>query len=180
MSRLKSDGLVTARQGSGVYVSNAATRKSFKLSEARGDLMAVLALFELRQPVEMSSAKLAAARHTPDDLARIVLAHEAMSRSVDWSDEGVMADLEFHHAIAIATGNPYYAAFMAFLGGSLESTIRTARLESGKAEIKHVTLEEHAQILQAISDRDPESAALAMGAHLQSARTRMRNSFDRR
>jgi DNA-binding FadR family transcriptional regulator len=177
MARLKSDGLVASRQGSGVYVTQAATRRSFKLGETQSDDEAVFSLLELRQPMEMSSARLAAARHSGDDLARIVAAHSAMEESVDWSEEGVTADMAFHHAIAIATKNAYYADFMAFIGGSLQETIRTARLESGRPEIKQVTLDEHARILHAISERDPESAAMAMLAHLQGARIRMGKSF---
>lgn len=174
ISRIKADGLVHSRQGSGVFVANSAMRRSFKLGEDLVDAAEVLALSELRQPLEMAAARLAAARRTDEDLARIAAAHQAMIHSVDWSEEGVVADLEFHHAIAIATGNTYYADFMAFLGGVLQATIRTARLKSGQPEIKLITLDEHARILQAIEDRDPESAALAMNAHLQGARQRMR------
>jgi GntR family transcriptional repressor for pyruvate dehydrogenase complex len=173
LARLKSDGLVTSRQGSGVYVSSAATRLSFKLHDALVDGAEVLALFELRQPIEMAAARLAAARRSAEDLALIQSAHEAMVNSNDWSEEGVIADLEFHHAIARATGNAYYADFMAFMGGLLQATIRTARSRSGQPEIKRITIEEHAQVLTAIESSNPEAAALAMQAHLRGACERM-------
>ncbi|WP_266352056.1 FadR/GntR family transcriptional regulator [Kaistia algarum] len=173
ISRIKSDGLVTSRQGSGVYVAHSATRRSFKLGEQLVDAADVLALFELRQPLELASARLAAARRTEDDLDRIRKAHAAMEATSDWSEEGVIADLAFHHEISMATGNAYYADFMAFLGGALQNTIRAARSGSGRPEIKQITIDEHARILNAIEQRDPESAAIAMSMHLQGAKERM-------
>ena len=173
ISRLKSDGLVESRQGSGVSVIPASLRRSFKLHEGTLDRQQVIALLELRQPLEMASARLAAARHTPEDLQEIIDAQHRMKMSLDWSEEGLQADLDFHHAIAKATGNPFYADFMAFLGGALRATILTARSESKNPNIKAITLQEHLRIVQAIEARDPEAAGHAMLLHLQGASHRM-------
>jgi GntR family transcriptional regulator, transcriptional repressor for pyruvate dehydrogenase complex len=121
----------------------------------------------------MASARLAAVRHTPPELAEIVAAQDRMKESEDWSDEGVQADLDFHHAIAKATGNPFYADFMAFLGGALRATILTARSESKNPNIKDITLREHLKIVQAIAARDPDAAGHAMLLHLQGSSQRM-------
>ena len=173
ISRLKSDGLVESRQGSGVSVIPASLRRSFKLHGAVLEKHQVVELLELRQPLEMASARLAAARHAPQELAEIVDAQDRMKESEDWSDEGVQADLDFHHAIAKATGNPFYADFMAFLGGALRATILTARSESKNPNIKTITLQEHLQIVQAIEARDPDAAGHAMLLLLQGASQRM-------
>ena len=173
ISRLKSDGLVESRQGSGVSVIPASLRRSFKLHEAILGRQQVIELLELRQPLEMASARLAAERRTSQELQEIVEAQQRMNVSLVWSDEGVQADLDFHHAIAKATGNPFYADFMAFLGGALRMTILTARSESGNPNIKAVTLQEHLNIVQAIEARNPEAAGRAMLLHLQGATLRM-------
>jgi GntR family transcriptional repressor for pyruvate dehydrogenase complex len=173
ISRLKSDGLVQSRQGSGVSVVPASLRKSFKLQDAALDRRQVIALLELRQPLEMASARLAAARHTAKDLRKIVDAQQRMQSSLDWSDEGLQADLDFHHAVAKATGNHFYADFMAFLGGALRATILTARSESKNPNIKAITLQEHAKIIEAIKARDADAAGHAMLLHLQGASFRM-------
>lgn len=173
ISRLKSDGLVESRQGSGVSVVPASLRRSFKLHESNLDRGQVIALLELRQPLEMASARLAAARHTEEELDAILEAQQRMESSLDWSDEGVQADLDFHHAIAKATGNPFYADFMAFLGGALRASILTARSESKNPNIKSVTLEEHARIVSAIAERDADRAGQAMLLHLHGASIRM-------
>lgn len=173
ISRLKSDGLVESRQGSGVSVIAASLRRSFKLHGAILFHQQVIELLELRQPLEMASARLAALRHTAQDLHQIIDAQNRMTASLDWSDEGVQADLDFHHAIAKATGNPFYADFMAFLGGALRATILTARLESKNPNIKAITLDEHSKIIRAIVARDPEAAGSAMLLHLRGAAERM-------
>ena len=173
ISRLKSDGLVESRQGSGVSVIPSSLRRSFKLHGAVLGPQQVIELLELRQPLEMASARRAAARYTSEDLQEIVAAQHRMMMSPDWSDEGVQADLDFHHAIAKATHNPFYADFMAFLGGALRATILTARSESKNPNIKSITLEEHLKIIQAIEARDPEAAGHAMLLHLQGAGQRM-------
>jgi len=173
ISRLKSDGLVESRQGSGVSVIPQSLRRSFKLHEAVLGHQQVIELLELRQPLEMASARLAAARHTPEDLEQITGALQRMVESSDWSDEGLQADLDFHHAIAKATGNPFYADFMAFLGGALRATILTARSESNNPDIKSITVQEHQKILEAIAARNPDAAGHAMLLHLQGASQRM-------
>jgi len=156
ISRLKADGLVESRQGSGVSVIPASLRKSFKLQEAVLGHQQVIELLELRQPLEMASARLAAERHTAQELQEIIDAQQRMSVSL------VQADLDFHHAIAKATGNPFYADFMAFLGGALRMTILTARSESRNPNIKSITLQEHLSIVQAIEARNPDAAGRAM------------------
>ena len=120
-----------------------------------------------------SAARLAAARHAAADVERLDAAHAALIAADDWSDAGVAADLAFHHAVALATQNVYYADFMAFLGGILHDGMRIARSKSRRPDVKSVTLDEHARILRAIRNRDPESAALAMLSHIESARDRM-------
>lgn len=101
-----------------------------------------------------------------------------MRDSDDWSEAGVSADLDFHHAIARATGNTYYADFMAFMGGALQATIRTARSKSGHPAIKQITVDEHAAILEAIRRSDPVEAGHRMRMHLQGAKHRMLRRSD--
>ncbi|MCA0433031.1 MAG: FadR family transcriptional regulator [Proteobacteria bacterium] len=173
ISRLKSDGLVKSRQGSGVSVVPASVRRSFKLQGTALDRRQVLALLELRQPLEMASARLAALRHTPGDLQEILDAQQRMLDSQEWSEEGLQADLDFHHAIAKATDNSFYADFMAFLGGALRATIVAARLASTNPNVKAITVEEHLKIIQAIKARDPDAAGQAMLLHIQGASLRM-------
>jgi DNA-binding FadR family transcriptional regulator len=174
VSRLKSDGLVSSRQGSGVFVTPVATRRSFKLDDPIvAGSAEVRKMMELRQPIEVAAARLAAVRRSSDDMDRLFASHEAMRSAEVWSEAGVLADLDFHHAIALATGNEYYANFMAFLGSVMSATIATARMRSIELDIKSITIAEHQRILSAIERQNPEDCALAMAQHLQGALIRM-------
>ncbi|HZX87191.1 MAG TPA: GntR family transcriptional regulator, partial [Reyranella sp.] len=71
VSRLKSIGLVESRQGSGVYVLEAAIPPlSFDANEAVSR-EAVIQMVEVRRALEAEVAGLAAQRRSPEDLQRI-------------------------------------------------------------------------------------------------------------
>lgn len=177
ISRLKSDGLVVSRRGSGLYVAPPARRRSFRLDAgalAAADLAEVGAVLELRLAVEEAAAAFAARRRTPAQLAAIGLAHEAMAATDDWDGAGVAADIEFHCKVAEATGNPRFTGFITFLGDSLAEAIRAARAAASEPDgTRRVTTEEHARILAAIAAGDPAAARRAARAHLRGARRRM-------
>jgi GntR family transcriptional repressor for pyruvate dehydrogenase complex len=174
IARVKAEGLVRSRQGSGLYVAPPSERRSFRINgDPARDTDRMFAFFELRRPMEVASARLAAARRSAHDLGRIAAAHEGMSVVDDWSRDGVDADLRLHHAIAVATHNPYYIDFMAFLGNVIGASMRMARAETGQAVRDALTIAEHALILRAIEAGDPDAAARAMEHHLDAARERM-------
>ena len=174
VARLKADGLAHSRQGSGLYVAEPFERRSFKLAEDLGqDRSRLLGFFELRAPIEIASARLAAARRRPEDLARMEAALGEMAAAGDWAAEGVNADLRFHHAVAVATHNPFYVDFLAFLGKVIGESMRLSRAEGGRDDFVAVTIREHRAVRAAIAARDAEAAARAMSAHLSAARERM-------
>jgi GntR family transcriptional regulator, transcriptional repressor for pyruvate dehydrogenase complex len=172
ISRLKSDGLVVSRRGSGLYVAPPARSRSFRLDAAA--LADVGAVLELREAVEEAAAGLAALRRTPARLAAIARAHEAMAATANWDGAGVSADIGFHRAVAEATGNARFTGFVTFLGDSLADAIRAARAAASEPDgARRVTIEEHARILAAIEAGDPAAARRAARAHLRGARRRM-------
>ena len=171
VSRLKADGLVRSRRGSGLFVAEPDQRRSFKVDEdLSGDLGAVLRILELRQPVEIAAARLAAARRSEEDLLRIREAHRMLMEAPEWSLD---ADLHFHHTIAVATQNVYYVDFMAFIGTVVGESIRVLHAGSTDPDVDAITIHEHERILWAIESEDPEAAGLAMQLHLLGARRRM-------
>jgi GntR family transcriptional repressor for pyruvate dehydrogenase complex len=176
ISRLKSDGLVVSRRGSGLYVAPPA-RRSFRLDTGvpDADLADVGAVFELREAVEEAAASLAALRRTTAGLAAIERAHEALAAVEDWDGAaGVAADIEFHRAVAAATGNARFTGFITFLGNSLAEAIRAARAAASVPDgTRRVTIGEHARILAAIQAGNAAAARRAARAHLRGARRRM-------
>src|SRR5580692_4041367 len=68
LSRLKSDGLVAAHQGKGVFVEDDARARPFRLATSVDAKSSLRDIFELRMGVEMQAAMLAAERRKASDL----------------------------------------------------------------------------------------------------------------
>lgn len=174
ISRMKSDGLTISRRGSGSFVAPLLNRQSFKIdSVVIKDPSAVIKLFELRLPIEISSATLAALRRTDHNLEKIEFFCNAMKNCDDHEIE--LNDLKFHLAIADATQNKYFTELMAHLGSVIYSSIRYARSKSDSGVHKR-TLLEHEKIFFAIHKRDPIAAEATIKDHIKSALKRMQSS----
>ena len=89
-------------------------------------------------------------------------------------EDGVTEDVEFHRAIARATGNPYFLTTLAFLNQYLEAgTLVTRRNESLREDFSRQVREEHARIAAAIRAGDPMAARNAAQTHLYNAARRL-------
>lgn len=171
IARIKADGLAHSRRGSGLYVAGPLDRRSFKVGDGfAGDTGELLKLLELRLPLEIAMVRLAAARRSEQDLARMNAAQAALMRAEEASDTGIAADLTFHHAIAMASQNSYFADLAAYLGHVLHDAMHALYERGRHPGMRDATVAEHARILRAIEDRDPEAAALAVTMHLGNAR----------
>lgn len=171
LARLKADGLLESRQGSGIFVAAEPGAAAFKLVEDRAAAIAPRELrdiFELRAIVEVSAAELAAERRTDADLARMRRAIADMDRAIAEERDGSAADAAFHAAIAAATRNASLARFITFLGHSFADSRKPSWTAAGRAAGKAQAAQaEHAEIIDAITARDPERAAAAARRHLE-------------
>jgi len=178
IARLKYDGLIETRQGAGAFVAAENAGRSFRIGPDRllgsDDLRQI---FELRLYVEMGAAALAARRRTRGQMARIRTALSAMRRAVETDGDGVLADTEFHHAIADAANNVYYRDFMIFLAERMRQSIAVARSNTAKSRGSPQVQKEHEAISAAIEAGDAEAASEAVRTHLVSAADRLRLSL---
>ncbi len=174
LQRLRADGLVHARQGSGTYVMARPADRLADFAEPR-QVAEYLRSIEVRMVLEGSAARHAAERRTNTELAAIETAHERFRLEVE---RGVLtpdADLAFHMAIAEASGNSFYASLLehlhevvtGFMNVSLHLTRTSPRERASQV------LREHALILEAIKLQDGDSAQVAMQFHITQARRRM-------
>jgi GntR family transcriptional repressor for pyruvate dehydrogenase complex len=175
IARLRADGYVATRQGAGAFVSGEPGRASFRLpAEGELDAAELVQLFELREAVEVATARLAAERRTRADLAAIRRALDAVSRAIDEGTDGVAADGAFHRAIAAAAHNGHLQRFVEFLGFHFAETRRPAWTEAGRrAGRPHAAQREHERIYAAIERGDAAAAACAAIAHLQGSAARL-------
>ncbi len=172
LSRLKADGLVESRQGSGAFVAARPGSASFRLAEgADADLVQV---FELRMMVEVAAAELAAARRRRADLARMRAALADMDAALVSTGDGAEADDRFHRAVADATRNPMVARFVEFLGGNLSrSRVPTWSAEGHADGLAQAAQQEHHRLYAAIEAGDARAARRLAEVHLRRAAARL-------
>jgi GntR family transcriptional repressor for pyruvate dehydrogenase complex len=175
VSRLKSEGLVESRQGSGVFVRDRNMRAPFRFDPSVMDsLQSVLQVVELRLSLEGEIAALAAARRTREQMAAIKRALKQIEVDERAGKDGVEADIEFHRSIAAATGNPHFLALIEFLFNFLSKATRITRsIEATRATLSQQVKEEHQRIVEAISLQEPEIARLAARQHMEGASRRL-------
>jgi DNA-binding FadR family transcriptional regulator len=178
VAALRAEGLVVTRQGVGAFVSAEPQRAPFRIEPERmqtlGDILGVM---ELRLGVEIESAGLAAERATKTQMRGILQALDAIEAASAAGRSAVDEDLEFHRAIAQATGNPEFPRFLQFIGRHLipRRTVSglTERMGGSRAYLALIQ-EEHRRICQAIESRDARAAREAMRRHLTRSLERYR------
>jgi DNA-binding FadR family transcriptional regulator len=181
IAALRSDRLVEARQGAGVFVLEPqATQRPGILSLNNIDLARVsstIELLELRTAVEVEAAGLAALRRSPAQEEMIFDRHYALRACLDASQPSSEADFALHIAIAEATNNPRFREFLTMIGKNVipRAALRPDEPEDDQAAYIKLLDEEHNAIVVAISEGDEEGARLAMRRHLRGAQLRYRS-----
>jgi len=175
IAQLRNEGLIDTRQGVGAFVLPPQSRPVLRIESAKlANPESFRSLFQLRVPLEVEAAGLAALHHTEQDLARLDEALETMrGMETRWTEEGIAADLAFHRALALATQNYYYSMFIGFVGEKIINTISIARARIELEHIVQVTVAEHVAVRDAVAARDMMGARAAMRAHILGAAARL-------
>jgi DNA-binding FadR family transcriptional regulator len=174
LSRLRADGMIVSRHGSGSYVQRKPSKALLSLAPI-GGMADLMRCYEFRIALEGEAASLAAARRTNADLKAISDAFQAMSRAVKAGELGAEADIEFHNAIAAATKNKVFESAMDALAAHTLQGITVTRnlsLRIGRRRLETVQAE-HKLILEAIREGNPDDARDAMRNHIDNARNRI-------
>ncbi|MDQ1717809.1 MAG: GntR family transcriptional regulator, transcriptional repressor for pyruvate dehydrogenase complex [Pseudonocardiales bacterium] len=150
--------ILDVRQGDGTYVTSL---QADVLMEAMAFLVdfhqdaSVLQLFEVRRVLEPAASQLAASAMSEAD-ARDLVAFAGSVGSEPSVEELVQNDIEFHHRIAEASGNPVLCSLI----DSLSRPTQRARVWRGltQGDSRTRTLAEHHAIADAILRRQPALA----------------------
>lgn len=130
-----------------------------------------LHLFEVRQVLEVSAARLAAPNMTDEVVAELQKLADDAAAALKQPNRFSELDFQLHTRIVESVGNPIYLSLYESISDLLlESRRRTARI----AAVRRRAHQDHLAILEALRDRDPEAAAHAMQDHLE----RMRQVLD--
>ncbi|MFJ8652520.1 FadR/GntR family transcriptional regulator [Streptomyces rochei] len=161
---LAGKGLVDARQKRGTFVRE---RRHWNLLDADvirwrveggggGELMRDLA--DVRSIIEPAAARRAALHRTEADLEALEAALDSMRRAQGDSAAAAEADAAFHRALLAATGNEMLTRMDLFLEPGLRERDRLVHAHAAAGD----PVPSHRAVLDAVRDRDPVRAELAM------------------
>lgn len=126
-----------------------------------------LHLFEVRQVLEVSAARLAAPKMTDEMVAELERLAKDAASALKQPNRYSELDFQLHTKIVEAVGNPIYISLYESISELLlESRRRTARI----AVVRRRAHQDHMAIVTALRGRDPAAAASAMQEHLESMR----------
>jgi GntR family transcriptional repressor for pyruvate dehydrogenase complex len=166
---LEAEGLVQTRPGR--YGGTVISRPSSELlarqvgSFAKGRGVGLRMLIETRESLEPMLARLAARHRTDADLDALEAAVARMRRAVDGSAADFLAaNVEWHWAVALASGNELMSAFMA----SITGLIRESTLEEhvSSREVRLAVIDAHRRVNAAVRAGDAEAARRRMARHV--------------
>ncbi|WP_372825483.1 FadR/GntR family transcriptional regulator [Polaromonas sp.] len=170
VSRLKSLGVVESRQGSGVFVRQAAFAPLNFDTRSAASMQAVIQMVEVRRALEAEVAALAAQRRTPADIKLIRQAIMALDKAVKAGGDGAEEDVDYHRAIADAAQNPFLISTLDYLRQFLRGVTRVTRAnEARRADFAGQVRQEHEAIAIAIEAGDPLKARRAAARHMDNA-----------
>lgn len=140
----------------------------FFQSTVRRDPRALLDLLDIRQALEVHTASLVASQATRNDVAALERALTSMRANAERPELFHNADIDFHEALAAASGN----RLMAMLLQELAEPLRASMLRSYAGHMARgipvsVAIDQHEEILAGIQAGDPRKAAAAMRRHLK-------------
>jgi DNA-binding FadR family transcriptional regulator len=174
LSRLRDDGIVQSRRGSGSYILRRPDRQliSFVPLESISD---VQRCYEFRIDVEGAAAAWAAKRRDDDDLAAMEHAYSVMEQAYQKNELAVDADQMLHLAVARASKNPFFSSVLESLSQQIAFGVKLSRsltlLDTPARQ--ELVLAEHRAVLEAIRLQQPEVASATMRYHITAAKDRM-------
>jgi GntR family transcriptional repressor for pyruvate dehydrogenase complex len=170
--------VLDVRRGDGTFVTSLEPDQLLEAMTFVVDLhrdRSVLEIFEVRRVLEPHAAALAAALIGDDELDSLAASIAAVDESTD-VDRMVAHDLEFHRIISAASGNAYLSSLL----DSMSSSTTRARIWRGITQQGSAsrTLSEHAAILRALRERDPDMTRAALVLHIGGIESWLRSAVD--
>ena len=163
-------GVVRSRHGSGTYIPDGppslGTEPLSFLAALHG--FTRVEMYEARRILEAGASALAAERATPEQLAKLSEEVASLFASMDDPQQFLVHDINFHRAIAAASGNPIIASLVEMVSALYYERRRQTAGQASHRDLRDAA-QMHRRIYQAIRSRDPEAASGAMNEHLMQA-----------
>lgn len=158
--------VLDVRRGDGTYVTSLEPRLLLEALSFVVDLhddRSLLEIFGVRRILEPTAARLAAARIRDDELNEL---HTLVEKTTGTDDieSLVQHDLDFHQAIARASGNDYLAQLLESISShTVRARVWRGLTQGGAADR---TIAEHRAVLDALRRHDGELAAAHALTHV--------------
>ncbi len=176
MKTLAQRGLVDMRPGRGTIVidgTSQAMRHSMGLMIKVGRAGSSESLVEVREIIEPEIAALAAVRATDEQITAMREAVKVMDINIHETNAYIIADNDFHRALAAGTQNILILSLVDSIVDLLSEQRKLIFSTNGAPERGQI---HHKRILDSVIRHDVEAAREAMRAHLQQVREDVKNS----
>ncbi|MGU3468955.1 FadR/GntR family transcriptional regulator [Methylobacterium sp. C33D] len=173
LERLRREGTILSRRGAGSFVRAAEAKQ--KLGFAPVESIAdIQRCYEFRLTIEPDAAFHAALRRNGPALRAIENALVLLATATRQEQHREDADFAFHHAIAEASNNHYYAASLQALRSHIAVGMKIHGLSLlGPNSGLRGVFDEHEAIFRALRDGEAEAARGTMAAHIRGSRDRL-------
>lgn len=165
LSSLISMGVLQSRQGAGTFIVDGPPALDSEplrlLAELHG--FSFDHMFETRSILEVGAAGLAAERATGEQLATMSEEIAEMFAALSDPQQFLLHDINFHRAVAAASGNPTLATLVEMVSAILYERRRGT---IARAHDFQEALDLHRAIYRAIRSHKPDEARAAMTEHI--------------
>jgi GntR family transcriptional repressor for pyruvate dehydrogenase complex len=172
--RLRSDGIIASRRGSGSYVVRRPEAGPSQLI-AISSMADIQRFYSFRICIEAGAAGLAAEMHDPQDLDAITSSYDKLAKTLTGGAPSVEEDAQFHFAVARASHNQFFISTIENIVGPIRQCMELSRNLSlaDNPERRDQVRIEHQAIVNAIAKRSSEEASEMMRLHISNARHRI-------
>lgn len=179
LARLRAEGLVRSRKGSGSFALREGSPQMMRLS-AIENMRDLVEWHEVRLALESEVAALAADRRTDEDLERLRRAQADLIEQLATSHAD-SEDVAFHAALAVCAHNPKLSEAIGRLTTHIFkwSSLSAERGFLTLAERRELISLEHGAIVEAVAARDSDRARTEIRRHLLNGRTRVLSTLER-
>jgi len=166
LKKLETMGVVEIRHGAGVFVSRSQEVLLLASPDYAGDVTRklLLDLVQTRIPLEVEAISCAARHATPEHLARMREQLEIAAENLDNDEELNIANMGFHHQIALASNNAVLTQIVDVLQALFGDEQQIILGIWGSRAEDH---REHLALLAALEARDEALCAHLMRKHLE-------------
>ncbi len=172
LERLRKDGLVHSRQGSGSFIRVGTSQPVVGFGPV-GTIADIQRCYEFRIGCEGEAAFFAARRVNAEVIAEIKSAMLAFQREAKRFHYAEEVDFQFHYAIVKAANNRYYVQALDALKEQIAIGMKIGGTGlNGEDRAIERVIEEHDAVFRAIVERDARAAREAMRQHIINSQSR--------